>query len=98
MQMNHALELLETHSYKQVKRLTGISITANLPSKIRESKTATPERSHQAASVKHQETNAKPPSEQPNRAISKSQTLQPAHRGEKAQLPTSITANSIRQS
>ena len=27
VQLDHALELLETHSYKQVERLTGISVT-----------------------------------------------------------------------
>ena len=33
-QINHALELLETHSYKQVERLTGISVTTIYRAKL----------------------------------------------------------------
>ena len=33
-QINHALELLETHSYKQVERMTGISITTIYRAKL----------------------------------------------------------------
>lgn len=39
MQLNHALELLETHSYKPVERLTGISITTIYRAKLRRAKT-----------------------------------------------------------
>ena len=35
MQLDHALELLETHSYKQVERLTGISITTIYRAKLK---------------------------------------------------------------
>lgn len=38
MQINHALELLETHSYKQVERMTGISITTIYRAKIERAK------------------------------------------------------------
>ena len=34
VQLNHALELLETHSYKQVERLTGISMTTIYRAKL----------------------------------------------------------------
>ena len=34
MQLDHALELLETHSYKQVERLTGISVTTIYRAKL----------------------------------------------------------------
>ena len=37
-QINHALELLETHSYKQVERMTGISITTIYRAKIERTK------------------------------------------------------------
>ena len=33
-QINHALELLETHSYKQVERMTGISVTTIYRAKL----------------------------------------------------------------
>ena len=33
-QVNHALELLETHSYKQVEKMTGISITTIYRAKL----------------------------------------------------------------
>ena len=35
VQLNHALELLETHSYKQVERLTGISVTTIYRAKLK---------------------------------------------------------------
>ena len=38
IQLNHALELLETHSYKQVERLTGISMTTIYRAKIERQK------------------------------------------------------------
>ena len=34
VQLDHALELLETHSYKQVERLTGISVTTIYRAKL----------------------------------------------------------------
>ncbi len=34
VQLDHALELLETHSYKQVERITGISITTIYRAKL----------------------------------------------------------------
>lgn len=33
-QINHALELLETHSYKQVEKMTGISTTTIYRAKL----------------------------------------------------------------
>ncbi len=39
VQLNHALELLETHSYKQVERLTGISVTTIYRAKLERAKT-----------------------------------------------------------
>lgn len=39
VQLNHALELLETHSYKQVERLTGISATTIYRAKAARKKT-----------------------------------------------------------
>lgn len=39
VQLDHALELLETHSYKQVERITGISITTIYRAKPEKSKT-----------------------------------------------------------
>lgn len=39
VQLNHALELLETHSYKQVERLTGISATTIYRAKAARQKT-----------------------------------------------------------
>ena len=39
VQLNHALELLETHSYKQVERLTGISITTIYRAKLEKART-----------------------------------------------------------
>ena len=39
VQLNHALELLETHSYKQVERLTGISITTIYRAKLERANT-----------------------------------------------------------
>ena len=38
VQLDHALELLETHSYKQVERLTGISITTIYRAKLERAK------------------------------------------------------------
>ena len=38
VQLEHALELLETHSYKQLERLTGISITTIYRSKLERAK------------------------------------------------------------
>ena len=35
VQLDHALELLETHSYKQVERITGISITTIYRAKLK---------------------------------------------------------------
>ena len=37
-QINHALELLETNSYKQVEKMTGISITTIYRAKIERTK------------------------------------------------------------
>ncbi|MBR1658328.1 MAG: recombinase family protein [Synergistaceae bacterium] len=39
VQLEHALELLETHSYKQVERITGISITTIYRAKLEKAKT-----------------------------------------------------------
>lgn len=39
VQLDHALELLETHSYKQVERITGISITTIYRAKLEKAKT-----------------------------------------------------------
>ena len=39
VQLDHALELLETHSYEQVKRITGISITTIYRAKLAKAKT-----------------------------------------------------------
>ena len=39
VQLNHALELLETHSYKQVEKLTGISAATIYRAKAEKSKT-----------------------------------------------------------
>ena len=39
VQLDHALELLETHSYKQVERLTGISMTTIYRAKLERAKT-----------------------------------------------------------
>ena len=39
IQLDHALELLETHSYKQVERLTGISITTIYRAKLERANT-----------------------------------------------------------
>ena len=39
VQLDHALELLETHSYKQVERITGISITTIYRAKLEKTKT-----------------------------------------------------------
>ena len=39
VQIDHALELLESHSYKQVERITGISITTIYRAKIERGKT-----------------------------------------------------------
>ncbi|MBR1658323.1 MAG: hypothetical protein IJ697_07650 [Synergistaceae bacterium] len=38
VQLDHALKLLETHSYKQVERLTGISITTIYRAKLERAK------------------------------------------------------------
>ncbi len=38
VQLEHALELLETHSYKQLERLTGISITTIYRAKLERAK------------------------------------------------------------
>ena len=38
VQLKHALELLETHSYKQLERLTGISITTIYRAKLERAK------------------------------------------------------------
>ena len=38
-QVNHALELLETHSYKQVEKMTGISITTIYRAKLERTRT-----------------------------------------------------------
>ena len=38
VQLDHALELLETHSYKQVERITGISITTIYRAKLERAK------------------------------------------------------------
>ena len=39
VQLDHALELLETHSYKQVERITGISVTTIYRTKLEKNKT-----------------------------------------------------------
>ena len=39
VQLDHALELLETHSYKQVERITGISITTIYRAKLEKNNT-----------------------------------------------------------
>ena len=38
VQLDHALELLETHSYKQVERITGISVTTIYRAKLERAK------------------------------------------------------------
>ena len=38
VQLDHALELLQTHSYKQVERLTGISVTTIYRTKLERAK------------------------------------------------------------
>lgn len=40
VQLNHALELLETHSYKQVERLTGVSMSTLYRAKLERAKGA----------------------------------------------------------
>ncbi len=39
IQLEHALELLHTHSYKQVERITGVSVTTIYRAKLEKAKT-----------------------------------------------------------
>jgi DNA invertase Pin-like site-specific DNA recombinase len=51
VQLDHTLELLETHSYKQVERLTGISVTTIYRAKL-ESKQEAPASTRQQSAIK----------------------------------------------
>ena len=53
VQLDHALELLETHSYKRVERITGISITTIYRAKLERAKR---ERLREAPSQRGQQT------------------------------------------
>ena len=62
VQLDHALELLETHSYKQVERITGISITTIYRAKLERAQTDTSRPTQRLKATSHTKQSAVPKS------------------------------------